>query len=275
MIIQSLNFAPEKKTNCNSCCKRLFARTDLFATHLKFTALMGVSCNLMFRLDAGNHPRCIGAVQGAGATVCCKRHLRTVQLLFQSLKRCPGWGDVAIRSTIPSYSFHPHAQEPLFALVCSLHGGIDWRILLVEGEMIYIYIYQLISSYMFFQLALPLILGKVWAQMNLSSVAPSTGLLQWFLAPKCFMYFFWYILIWDVDIFGIRLLIWLDLIRFDLTCRMRASFRILRDMCLEKEGTNPTKFTAQFTSHSTVLKHLETRFCARSCWWRTGWSRFK
>ena len=107
---------------------------------------------------------------------------------------------------------------------------------------------------MFFQLALPLILGKVWAQMNLSSVAPSTGLLQWFLAPKCFMYFFWYILIWDVDIFGIRLLIWLDLIRFDLTCRMRASFRILRDMCLEKEGTNPTKFTAQFTSHSTVLK---------------------
>ena len=114
-----------KKTNCNSCCKRLFARTDLFATHLKFTALMGVSCNLMFRLDAGNHPRCIGAVQGAGATVCCKRHLRTVQLLFQSLKRCPGWGDVTIRSTIPSYSFHPHAQEPLFASVCSLHGGID------------------------------------------------------------------------------------------------------------------------------------------------------
>ena len=51
--------------------------------------------------------------------------------------------------------------------------------------------------------------------------------------------FCWYILIWDVDMFGLLWLIW-----FDLTCRMRASFRILRDICLEKEGTNPTKFIA-------------------------------
>ena len=37
---------------------------------------------------------------------------------------------------------------------------------------------------------------------------------------------------------------------------MRASFRILRDMCLEKEGTNPagSKFTAlQFRSHGKII----------------------
>ena len=116
-----------KKTNCNSCCKRLFARTDLFATHLKFTALMGVSCNLMVPAWCRQSHQMYWSSAGRWCNSMLQKALADgancaiLQLLFQSLKRCPGWGDVAIRSTIPSTHMHKSHYLPW----CVLYMGVS------------------------------------------------------------------------------------------------------------------------------------------------------